>query len=155
MASTVIVITNASFKLADDAASITTAPDFQCQVNSAAINANPNLQTVPATMCGGESQVPAATGYELELTFLQDWTLSAGLSFYLFENDTEEKHFSLSLNDDTAPIATGTLRCVAGAFGGDAGSPLQATVTLPIQGKPTISKPTGTTFAAEPEAVPA
>jgi hypothetical protein len=147
MPATVIVITNASLKLADDPTGLTTAPDFQCQVNSAAINANANLQTVAATFCSPEAQVPAATGYELALTFLQDWTDATGLSFYLFENDTMEKYFSLSLDDQTAPLAEGVLRCVAGAYGGDAGTPLQADVVLPIQGKPTITKPTGALVA--------
>ena len=74
MAQTVIVITNANVQFADDATGIATAPDFQCQVISAAINANPNLQTVPATFCSGETQVPGQTGFELALTWLQDWT---------------------------------------------------------------------------------
>src|SRR5215467_1366906 len=144
-APTVIVITDASLKLAADAASLPTASaTFSCQVSSAAINATPNLQTVPATFCSPQSQVPAATGYELAVTWLQDWTAAAGgLSGYAFLHDTEEQAFELKLNvDDTEPIATGTLRLVAGAYGGDAGVPLPATATWPILGKPTITTPT-------------
>lgn len=140
---TVIVITNATLKLADDAATIGTGgEDFSCQVTSAAINANANLQTVPATFCAGESQAPAATGYELAITWLQDWTASGGgLSMYAFDNDTLTKAFSLTLVGATEPIATGSLRIVAGSFGGDAATPLTATQTWPIIGKPSITAP--------------
>jgi hypothetical protein len=142
MAQTVIVITNAHVKFADDEAGLATAPDFQCQVVSAAINANPNLQTVPATFCSGETQVPGQTGFELALNWLQDWTApGGGLSKYAYDNDAMEKFFSLTLSDGTEPIATGTLRVVAGAFGGDAGTPLQTSTTWPIIGKPDIVTP--------------
>lgn len=142
MASVVIVITNAHLKLADTEAGLTTGEDYQCQVVEAAINANPNLQTVPATFCGGETQVPGATGFELALTWLQDWTDSGGgLSGYAYTNDAEEKWFSLSLNDSVTPLATGQIRIVAGAFGGAAGTPLQTSATWPCMAKPTIAVP--------------
>jgi len=154
MAQTVIVITNANVQFADDATGIATAPDFQCQVISAAINANPNLQTVPATFCSGETQVPGQTGFELALTWLQDWTATAGLSEFAWDNDAAEKYFSISLDDAVgSPIATGVCRVVAGAFGGDAGTPLQATATWPIIGKPDIGVSTvAATFEAAREA---
>lgn len=152
MAQTVIVITDATVKFADDEASLATAPDFKCQVVSAAINANPNLQTVPATFCAGETQVPGKTGFELALNWLQDWTApGGGLSFYAYENDALEKYFSLSLNTDTEPLATGVCRVVSGAYGGDAGSPLQTTATWPCIGKPEIVVPAAAPLAAAAE----
>src|SRR5262245_50430884 len=97
-APTVIMITNAKLMLGDTAGDVNppgtgTGKAFECQVTSAAINANPNLQTVPATFCAPESQAPAATGWELAVTWLQDWTASAAgpapsLSQYAFTNDT-------------------------------------------------------------------
>lgn len=141
----VIVITNAKLMLGDTAADVTpgtgTGDAFECQVTSAAINANANLQTVPATFCNAESQAPAATGWELALTWLQDWTVADGLSFYAFANDTLQKFFSLTLNDQTTPVATGEVRIVAGAYGGDAATPLTATSTWPLVAKPTITPP--------------
>jgi hypothetical protein len=142
MAQTVIVITNATVKFAATEATLDAAPDYQCQVVSASINANPNLQTVPATFCSGETQVPGATGYELALNWLQDWTApGGGLSYFAYQNDAKEMFFSLTLDEADEPIAKGTLRVVSGAFGGDAGTPLQATATWPILGKPTITVP--------------
>lgn len=148
MSSTVIVVTDANLKLADTEAGLTAGTDYQCQVTSAAINANPNLQTVPATFCGPETQVPAATAYELAITWLQDWTApGGGLSKWAFDHDTQEMWFSLTLNDQTEPLAKGKIRVVAGAFGGDAGTPLTADAVWPIQGKPVITTPAATVAA--------
>jgi len=146
MARTVIVITDANLKIADTQAGLATAPDFQCQVSSAAVNAAPNSQTVPATFCEGESQVPAATGWELALTWLQDWTLSAAgtppsLSQYAFDHDTELVWFSLSLTDQATPLCEGQAYVVAGSYGGDAGVPLTATAVWPCAGKPAVTAP--------------
>lgn len=144
---TVILVTNAKLLLGDASADVippgtATGESFECQVTSAAINANANLQTVPATFCSAESQAPAATGWELALTWLQDWTDPDGLSFYAFENDTMSKYFSLTLEGSVEPIASGQVRIVAGSYGGDAATPLVATQTWPLVTKPTITKPT-------------
>jgi len=141
-----------TFKLTGSAG---TAADYSCQVSSAAINGTPNLNDVPATFCAPAAQVPAATSWELVLTFLQDWTDPDGLSFFLFDNDTAEADFSVSLVDALAPVATGTCRLVAGPYGGDAGVPAVGTVNLPCQDKPTITKPAATVAADEATFTPA
>ena len=142
-APTVITITNGLVKFADDEAGLDAGLAFECQVTEASINATPNLQTVPATWCAPESQTPAATGYELALTWLQDWTApGGGLSMWAFENDTETKWFKLQLDkDDDSTVATGQVRVVAGAYGGAAGTPVTATATWPLAAKPTIEVP--------------
>jgi hypothetical protein len=152
---TVIVITDAILKLSDDEAGLTTGTTtYECQVTSAAINATPNLQQVPATFCAPASQVPAATGYELAVTWLQDWTApGGGLSMYAFDNDTLTKWFSLSLSPTDPPLAKGQLRMVAGSYGGDAGTPLTATQTWPLVNKPDITAPTVTATMAADEPV--
>jgi hypothetical protein len=144
-APTVITITDGVLILADDEAGLVSGLGFECQVTEAAINATPNLQTVPATWCAPESQAPAATGYELAITWLQDWTApGGGLSMYAFENDTLTKYFSMQLDADIATtVATGTVRLVAGSYGGAAGTPLTATATWPLAEKPEITVPTG------------
>jgi hypothetical protein len=142
-AASVIVVTDGSLTLADDPAGLLTGDSYECQVTTCAIGATPNLQTVPATWCAPETQVPAATGYELTVEWLQDWRDPAGgLSGYAYTNDTLEKAFELKLDkDDTTPVATGLVRIVAGGYGGAAGVPLAATAVWPIQGKPTITMP--------------
>jgi hypothetical protein len=138
----VIIVTNGILKLADDEASLATGTAFECQTTSAAINAAPNLQTVPATFCAPASQAPAATGFELAISWLQDWTApGGGLSKYAFDNDTLTKAFSLQLTEDAEPVATGQVRVVAGAYGGDAGTPLVSSTTWPLVNRPTITAP--------------
>jgi hypothetical protein len=153
---TVIIIKDAVLKLGATAADVGeagTGTSFECQTTSAAINATPNLQTVPATFCAPASQAPAATGFELAITWLQDWTApGGGLSKWAFDHDTEAMYFSLSLDPTTPPLATGQVRIVAGAYGGDAGVPLTTTATWPCPVKPTIdAPPAGAGLAAEPE----
>jgi hypothetical protein len=149
-APTVILITDGSLKLADTEAGLATGTAFECQVTEAAINAVPNLTTVPATFCSGEAQAPAATGWSLAIAWLQDWTApGGGLSGYAFTNDTAEKWFELKIDkDDLTPVATGPLRIVAGAFGGAAGTPLPATAEWPLSAKPAITLPTPVAAAA-------
>ena len=150
-APTVILITDGSLKLADDEAGLALGEAFECQVTEAAINAVPNLTTVPATFCSGEAQAPAATGWALALSWLQDWTApSGGLSGYAFTNDTEQKWFELKLDkDDLTPVATGQVRLVAGAFGGAAGTPLPASAEWPLSAKPTITMPAAAGLEAD------
>ena len=136
MSATVIVVIDATVRFGDVAAGV----DYKCQVTKAELVATPNLQTVPATGCQPETQVPAATGFTLDLEYLQDWGAADSLGQYLFDNDTLEVDFSVSLDTDnvTMPVASGTVRLVPGSYGGQFGTPLLATVTLPVQGKPVI-----------------
>lgn len=157
-APTVIVITNGLLKIADTELLLDSAGgEFECQVTEASINATPNLQTIPATFCASESQTPAATGFELAVTWLQDWSApGGGLSKYAFDHDTETKWFSLSLADDVPDpltVAVGQVRLVAGAYGGAAGTPLLASATWPLAAKPAIEVPAdpGISLAADDE----
>src|SRR5436305_14171113 len=122
-AASIINIKDCSVIFADTEAGLTAASpaptDFKCQVNSAEIQAQPKLQTVAATFCNPESQMPSATGWQLVLTFLQDWGATDSLSQYLFDNDAELKWFMLAPIDVTlaaVPTATGQCWIVAGQF---------------------------------------
>lgn len=121
--------------------------DYSCQVTSASIGAASNTTTtsVPATFCGPASEVnvPVASTFTLDLDFLQDWTAASGLSEWLFANDATEQAFALYLQGAADPVATGKIIVQAGAFGGAAGEPLTATVSLNIQGYPTILNAAG------------
>lgn len=153
-AANIINIKNAHVRFADTEAGLTSAVDFQCQVNSAAINANPSLQTVPATFCAAESQMPAATGWELVLTWLQDWgaptaagpPATGSMSQYMFDHDAELHWFQVEpvdVNLADVPAASGQCWIVAGAYLGDAGTPLQATSNCPLPVKPTLTPAVG------------
>lgn len=148
MAQTVLVIKDATVQFAATELALATSPDYTCQTTSAAINANPNLQTVPATFCSPESQAPATTGWELALTVLQDWGSTDSISDYLFDNDATRAFFLIQPNDPAIDGMTGECWIVASTYLGDAGVVLTATVTLPCIAKPTRVPATTTTETA-------
>lgn len=131
--------TLATVTLADYAAS---GINFSCQVTSGAINASPNTtpKTTPATFCEPEvttTQV-GVTSFTLDTTILQDPHVKAGISRFLFENDTHLAYFYLGLSNEDPPKAIGQARIIAGSFGGDARTDLTATLSLPVEVKPDI-----------------
>ena len=115
---------------------------YTCQITSGALTASPNVtqETIPATWCDPEESVPQVgkTSYSLEISYLQDPDLVAGLSRFLFENDAELAYFFMGLDGDNPPKAIGQCRLVSGAVGGEARVTLTATATLPVDGKPLI-----------------
>jgi hypothetical protein len=129
-----------------------TPVDYSCQVISAAITPTPNAVDIPATFCAPASQTAAGSSFTLDLTFLQDWGATDSLSQFLYDNDaTAGVAFTVSgiaVASGTAVEAAGVCTIVAAAYGGEAGTPLQATASLPIDGKPTIG-PGAATLAAE------
>jgi hypothetical protein len=152
-AATVITIIKGTLKVGTSSPP-TTAAD--CQIVSAALKANPVLNTLKATFCAGESQVAGQSGYELDITALQDWTLPTGFSQFCFANDAKVVYWELTLDGETTPTPKaqlhGTAYCVAMDFGGDAGTPLEATLVWPVIGKP-VAGPA--TLEAAADAAPA
>lgn len=128
--------------------------DYSCQVTRAEITstANTTETTVPPTFCQPESRlsVPVASTFVLNLDILQDWTVAAGLSAWLFKNDATTKAFALYLEGTANPVAKGLIVVTAGGFGGTPGQPLVATVTLNIQGYPVILDSAGASLRPAP-----
>jgi len=120
----------------------TGAATWSCQVTSGALNATPNVTTVevPATFCEAASSVPSPgqTSYTVDVSFLQDPNIVAGLNRFLFENDTLECYFYLGLNGGEPPKVIGRCRAVSGTIGGAARATLTADVSLPVSRKPDI-----------------
>jgi hypothetical protein len=113
-----------------------------CQVTSAALTSSPSTTTttIPATFCGPARDVPTPgeTGYTVDVSFLQDPQIRAGLSSFLYVNDTDEAYFYLGLDGDNPPKAAGRLRLAAGNFGGGARTNLTADVSLGCIRRPDI-----------------
>jgi len=161
----VLNVKQANVVFADTQAGLASGTDYTCQVTSAQIKANPKLQTVAATFCAAESQSPAASGWQLDLTWLQDWGAptvvgpppTGSLSQYMFDNDAELKWFKIVPTDPAAPGAEGQCYVVAGEYLGAAGAPLTATATCPCPVKPTIAAtitlaaPTEASAESEPD----
>jgi hypothetical protein len=98
------------------------------------------MDTTPATFCGPEETTTKVglTSFTVDITFLQDPDLVAGLNRYLFENDTLLAYFFLGLDGDNPPRSIGRCRLIAGTIGGDARTKLTATLSLPAERKPDI-----------------
>jgi hypothetical protein len=132
-------------------------PDaYSCQITSGALTASPNItnETVPSTWCSPEETVPTVgvTSFALDLSYLQDPQIVDGLSQFLFEHDTELAYFYMGLDGDDPPKATGQVRLVAGAIGGAGRVALTATVSLPVETKPSVCFGTATASEAVPAA---
>lgn len=127
---------------------------WKCQVTSGKLTASADTttRTRSATFCQPARTIPnpGETSYNLDVEFLQDVTIKAGLSRFLFEHDTEEAYFLLGLDGDNPPKAIGRVRVQPGDFGGAAREDLTATISLPLSRKPQIEFGT----AADSEAVP-
>ena len=128
-----------------------------CQTTSGALTAAQDTTTVdvPATFCQPARTIPqpAETSYSLDLSFLQDPNIAAGLSAYLFEHDTEEAYVLFGMSDNTGtlpPKMIGRVRLVSGTIGGAARADLTADVSLPLTRKPQIMFGTGATTSIIP-----
>ena len=141
----------------------TDSASWSCQATSGALTAAQDTTTVdvPATFCQAARSIPqpAQTAYSLDLSFLQDPNVAAGLSAYLFENDTLEAYVLFGMAGSTDLPAAGTVnppkmigrvRLVSGTIGGAARANLTSDVSLPVTQKPQIMFGSGTTTAIIP-----
>lgn len=145
MAQTVMRYNNPTLKVAlTEAELATTGLAVECQANSAVVTAQPSYSTIPSTGCSGATQSPGLTAFQLDLVFLQDWTVD-GLSRFAWDNDGKPAWVELApdAGDPTATI-TGEVYVAAGSYGGTFGdgSAAQSTVAWPFIGKPDIAPAT-------------
>lgn len=165
MARVVMVHTAPTLKIADTQGALTTGKAFECQVTSAVIKAQPKTSTIPATGCAGESQAPGATGWQLEIDWLQDWTAGAALSLssYAMTNDGVAKWVEF-VPDKLVPTTKFQFQCyiVAGDIGGTfgAGEPgvskaVWYLLNAPTPTIPALEETETTETAAVAEPVPA
>ena len=78
----------------------------------------------------------SAAVWDLQMGFAQDWS-TTGLSRFLYDNEGKECVFSF------APVAGGagfsvTVTITPGAYGGAVDATGEATVTMPVKGRPTL-----------------
>ena len=149
---------NITIKFADDAASIATAPEYQCQVTHASVDPVLSYNTTPATGCTGEvQQLKVPVPWQLNLTWLQDWGGTAGgLANYANENAGQIKYFEYGPTSDATLKVAGQVEVAPVGFAGDMGVvALAGPVAWQVQGSPTFTTPALAAAAAEAEAVEA
>jgi hypothetical protein len=115
---------------------------WYCQVTSAALTASASTTTttIPATFCGPARDIPTPgeTSFSVDVSFLQDPQIRAGLTSFLFANDTKEAYVLLGLDGDNPPKAAGRVRLTAGNFGGGARANLTSDVSFGLLRRPDI-----------------
>lgn len=120
----------------------TGSTSWSCQATAGALTASPNTTTqdIPATFCAPARSTPqpGETSYSVDLSFLQDPNVAAGLSAYLYEFDTQEAYAYFGLDDGNPPRMIGRVRLAAGTIGGEARATLTADVSLPLTRRPDI-----------------
>ena len=115
--------------------------DYHCQVIDCQVGARTPRRDELERMCGVTTNY-GHIQYQMTVTFAQDWGQSggtAGLSRYLFLNAGQNHTFVYRPTDATAPSISGTVRVFPGPMGGPAGRVATATVTMDVQGTPTIT----------------
>jgi len=135
---------NITIKFADDAASIATAPEYQCQVTHASVDPVLSYNTTPATGCSGEvQQLKVPVAWQLNLTWLQDWNGPAGgLANYANENAGQIKYFEYGPTGAATLKVTGEVEVAPVGFAGDMGVvALAGPVAWQVQGAPTFTTP--------------
>jgi hypothetical protein len=149
------------------AVGVATPAEYQCHVTEARIQVEPGDRVDIATLCaGGSFSEVGKSSYSLMLVGIQDWaddTGQLGLARYLWEHEGEEASFSLQAHgaavapSDAQPAMTGTVRLVAGDYGGVINEYAGLEVELPCMAKPEIDAGGATALAAldEPEPVAA
>jgi len=152
MAQTRLIPENITIKFADDAASLTAAPDYKCQVTHASVDPTLAYNTTPATGCSGEvQQLKVPVPWVLNLTWLQDWNGAAGgLAGYSNTNAGKIKYFEYHPTTDATLKVTGQVEVAPVGFAGDMGVvSLAGPVGWNVQGAPVFTTPTATAAAAD------
>jgi len=154
MTQTRLIPENITIKFADDAATLTTAPDYKCQVTHASVDPTLAYNTTPATGCSGEvQQLKVPIPWVLNLTWLQDWSApGGGLANYANVNAGKIKFFEYSPTSDATLKVSGTVEVAPVGFAGDMGVvSLAGPVAWQVQGQPTFATPAALPLAADDE----
>jgi hypothetical protein len=130
-----------NLRLASDA--VGARVEYQCDVSTAEIVPSPGDEVTYSTLCAeGSYSSIGKTTYALHVVAAQRWAAD-GLASFLWDHDGELADFQYQAHGDgTVPTAdlpgmTGTVRLVAGNYGGEVDTYAEVDVTLPCQSKPT------------------
>lgn len=117
--------------------------DFSMDVLDAACVPTPGAVQTVRTLDGVTHQDAESETWSLDLRSIQDWdTVRPGLASFLFTNKGLSKTFILGVYDaatsTTAPKMTGTVTIVPIPYGGPGNTFVEAEVSLPMDGAPTV-----------------
>lgn len=109
---------------------------FEAEVSGVKLTPTSPSSTWKGLKKGSTFTKAGLAAWAAALNFGQDHELATSLSNYMFDHEGEEQPFTIEPVDGGTGFA-GTLICQAGEIGGDVDQFGTASVTLPVQGKPT------------------
>jgi hypothetical protein len=129
---------------------VTASPtqDYACQVINFQLDPVQNTSERSGTFCAPPATLNAASSWEVSFEYLQDWGAANSISQFFFDNDGSEVFFSFVPDVPEVPTATGSFNCMAGSYGGDAGSSWTSTGTCGMVAPPTFTPPVAATATA-------
>jgi len=123
-----IFMKNVTFKVA--------STDYATQLSSVTLTPNATTATW-AGFNGATQKNTASADWQADLTFGQDWT-ATGFSKYLFDNEGKSVVATFAPASG-GPTFTATVTLTPGSVGGGVNTYAESTVSLPIDGKPTVT----------------
>lgn len=133
-----IVLTNVLLRISDISGAPSGSYDFEKHVDQVTFTPSPSVQSWTG-LGGNTHQFVGSTTWTCDLQFVQDWETSNSLSLLLLQyaGSTADCVFE--------PAAGGTgfaaeLVFVPGAIGGAVNSVASSSVSLPVNGSPTITE---------------
>jgi hypothetical protein len=126
-----IFMKNVTFKVA--------ATDYATQLSSVALTPASATATW-AGFNGATQKNTSAADWQADITFGQDWSAS-GFSKYLFDNEGKSVVATFAPVSG-GPTFTATVTLTPGSVGGAVNAYAESTVSLPIDGKPTVTAAT-------------
>jgi hypothetical protein len=115
---------------------------FTDQVYEFKVVPSPNLVDIPATFGVGAGQSTAASSWEVQVSYLQDWGAAAlSVSKYLYDNDGALVWFRFNPAGTTEDHFEGQVYVRAGAYGGSASENWVDDISMPCPSKPSRLDP--------------
>jgi hypothetical protein len=129
---------------------------YECEVTNATVTPTAEVRTATVLCDDGTVADVAPVTWTLDLAYLVNWS-PGSLYRFLVSNAGALAAFTYEPDPDTAPgVAwTGDVRILPGPAGGEAGTWESGNVSLPVNGRPTLSDPPMVPDSADdPDAVP-
>lgn len=120
-----------------------TRVEYNCDVSTAEIVATAGDEVEYSTLCpSGSYKSVGKTTYALHIVAVQRWAID-GLATFLWDNDGALADFQYQAHgagktpSTTEPGMSGTVRLIAGNYGGEAATFAELDVELPCSSRPT------------------
>lgn len=114
---------------------------FEQAVSSVALTPSTSTVTFKGLTPAAVFNFATPSTWVAALTFAQDWSTAGSLANYLHTHEGEKVTLTFvpAVDDEDSPTITATVFVVPGSIGGETGTVNTSQVSLPVDGKPTIT----------------